>query len=84
MARALRLMSLVLAPAPPPPAWLGVGEADAALALTLTLPPGVVVVVVVGMPGAVAMRLAVWLRRDEFRRKLNLDMRGDDEMVPSP
>ena len=82
VARALlcRLMALALVPAPP--AWLGVGEA-----WTLP-PPGVVVVAVVvaGIPGAVAMRLAVvWLRRDEFRRKLNLDMRGDDdETVPSP
>ena len=42
----------------------------------------VVAAVVVGMPGAVAMRLAC--RRDELRRKLNLDMRGDDEPSPSP
>ena len=76
-ARLPRLVALPLALLPE-----GVGAA--------ALPPGVVVVPAVadtGMPGAVAMRLAALAAfpfRDELRRKLNLDMRGDDEMGPSP
>ena len=71
-------LALALPLVAPSALLLGVGEA------------WTLVAVVRGILGAVAMRLAVaeaawfWLRRDEFRRKLNLDMRGDDEMVPSP